>query len=192
MAEATPAGSGVWKADPMHTQVEFATKHLGMMTVRGHFADVSIEGHLDPENPIGTSLAVTIQTSSVSTHNEFRDNDIRSDHFLDVEHFPTITFTSTHIEPKGKDHYEVTGDLTIKGITKPVTLVGEVYGEFNDPRMGHRIAYSGQGKIDRREYGLTLSPVLDGKFVVGNEVDLIIEGEIVEQKPELAPGGAGA
>jgi polyisoprenoid-binding protein YceI len=107
-----------------------------------------------------------------------------------VDQYPTITFKSTKIEQTGPDRYNMTGDLTIKGVTRPVALKGTVYGEFNDPMMGHRIGYSAEGKINRKDFGMTFMPVLDGKFVVSNEVDLFIEGEIVEQKPEQ--GGSGA
>lgn len=187
MAEATAAPTdatthGVWKADPYHTQVEFAAKHLGMMTVRGHFADVSVTGTIDPDHPEASSVEVTIQTASIRTHNENRDNDLRSSNFLEVDKYPTITFKSTKIEHTGGDRYTMTGDLTIKGVTKPVTLQGVRYGEFNDPMMGHRIAYSAEGQINRRDFNMTFNPVLDGKFVVSNEIQLMIEGEIVEQK----------
>ncbi|HEX6797891.1 MAG TPA: YceI family protein [Ktedonobacterales bacterium] len=187
MAEATSAATdattpGVWKADPYHTQVEFAAKHLGMMTVRGHFADVSVTGTIDPDHPDATSVEVTIQTASIRTHNEQRDNDLRSSNFLEVDKYPTITFKSATIEHVGGDRYNMTGDLTIKGVTKPVTLHGVRYGEFNDPMMGHRIAYSAEGQVNRRDFNMTFSPVLDGKFVVSNEIQLMIEGEIVEQK----------
>ncbi|HEV2461251.1 MAG TPA: YceI family protein [Ktedonobacterales bacterium] len=173
-----------WQADPYHTQVEFAAKHLGMMTVRGHFNEVTVTGTIDPDHPEQSSLDVTIQTASIRTHNDTRDNDLRSSNFLEVDKYPTITFKSTKIEHAGGDRYTLTGDLTIKGNTQPVTLHGVRYGEFNDPRMGHRIAYSAQGRINRKDFGMTFSPVLDGKFVVSNEVDLFIEGEIVEQKQE--------
>lgn len=187
MAEATAAPTdatthGVWKADPYHTQVEFAAKHLGMMTVRGHFADVSVTGTIDPDHPEASSVEVTIQTASIRTHNENRDNDLRSSNFLEVDKYPTITFKSTKIEHTGGDRYTMTGDLTIKGVTKPVTLQGVRYGEFNDPMMGHRIAYSAEGQINRRDFNMTFNPVLDGKFVVSNEIQLMIEGEIVEQQ----------
>ena len=187
MAETTDAGTGatthgVWKADPFHTQVEFAAKHLGMMTVRGHFNEVNVTGQLDPDHPEATSVEVTIPTASIRTHNEQRDNDLRSSNFLEVDKYPTITFKSTKIVHVGGDRYTLSGDLTIKGVTKPVTLHGVRYGEFNDPRMGHRIAYSAQGKINRRDFGMSFNAVLDGKFVVSNEIDLFIEGEIVEQK----------
>jgi polyisoprenoid-binding protein YceI len=178
------AAQGIWQADPFHTQVEFAAKHLGMMTVRGHFAEVSVTGNIVPSHPEATSVEVVIRTASIRTHNEQRDNDLRSSNFLGVDQYPTITFKSTKIESLGGDRYTMTGDLTIKGVTKPVTLNGVVYGEFNDPMMGHRIGYSAEGKLNRKDFNMTFSPVLDGKFVVSNEVQLMIEGEIIEKKPE--------
>jgi polyisoprenoid-binding protein YceI len=187
MAESTTAGTdatmrSVWKADPYHTQVEFAAKHLGMMTVRGHFAEVSVTGNIDPNHPEATSVEVTMQTASIRTHNAQRDNDLRSSNFLEVDKYPTITFKSTKIEHTGGDRYTMTGDLTIKGVTQPVTLKGVRYGEFNDPMMGHRIGYAAEGQINRRDFNMTFSAMLDGKFVVSNEVQLMIEGEIVEQQ----------
>ena len=94
-----------WKFDPMHTQVEFSAKHLGMMTVRGHFAEVSAVADIDPDHPEASTVEVTIQTDSIRTHNETRDNDLRSSNFLEVDKFPTITFTSTSVEPAGPDRY---------------------------------------------------------------------------------------
>src|SRR5437660_3399553 len=89
---------GTWKFDPFHTQVEFAAKHLGMMTVRGHFSEISITGNIDPDHPDATTVEVTIQTASIRTHNEQRDNDLRSSNFLEVDKYPTITFKSSKIE----------------------------------------------------------------------------------------------
>ncbi len=181
-AEAGPRS--VWQADPFHTQVEFAAKHLGMMTVRGHFAEVSVTGQIDPDHPEALALEVTIQTASIKTHNPNRDNDLRGSNFLEVDKYPTITFKSTKVEATGQDRYTLTGDLTIKGNTRPVTLNGVVYGEFNDPRMGHRIGYSAEGQINRKDFGLTFNMMLDGKWIVSDEVQLLIEGEIVEKPQE--------
>jgi polyisoprenoid-binding protein YceI len=180
--EAEAGTQSRWQFDPFHTQVEFAAKHLGMMTVRGHFAETSATGNIYPDNPEASSVEVTMQSASIRTHNENRDNDLRSSNFLEVDKYPTIHFKSTKIEHTGKDRYTMTGDLTIKGNTKPVTLKVVKYGEFNDPMMGHRIGYSAEGRIDRRDFGLTFSMMLDGKFIVSNEVDILIEGEFVEQK----------
>src|SRR6266576_5882845 len=174
-----------WQFDPYHTQVEFSAKHLGMMTVRGHFAEISATGHIDPDHPEASSVDVTIQTASIRTHNAQRDNDLRSSNFLEVDKYPTITFKSTKIEPAGQDRYTMTGELTIKGNTRPVTLNVVKYGEFNDPNMmGHRIAYSAETKINRKDFGLTFDMMLDGKFIVSNDIQIFIEGEFVEQKHE--------
>src|SRR6266545_2954217 len=141
---------GNWQLDPYHTQVEVSAKHLGMMTVRGHFAEVSAAADIDLDYPGASSVEVT--------------------------------FKSTSVEPAGEDLYALTGDLTIKGDTRPVALKVLKYGEFNDPTMGHRIAYSAQGQINRKEFGLSFNMMLDGKFVVSDEIQIMIEGELVEQK----------
>src|SRR5438067_1253513 len=104
----------------------------------------------------------------------------------------TTHFKSTRIEQTGPDRYTMTGDLTIKGNTLPVKLAVVKYGEFNDPMMGHRIGYSAEGKINRKDFGLTFNMMLDGKWVVSNEVDIFIEGEFVEQKQEQTSGTASA
>ena len=180
-----------WKFDPYHTQVEFSAKHLGMMTVRGHFTEVQVTGDVDVEHPERSSVEATIQTASIRTHNEVRDNDLRSSNFLEVDKYPTISFKSTKIEAAGGDRFTVTGDLTIKGQTNPVRLDAVKYGEFTDPNMGHRIGYAAQGQINRRDFGMTFSPVLDGKFVVSNEIQINIEGELLEvvESPVEAQAG---
>ncbi len=179
-----------WTFDPYHLQVEFAVKHFGMMTVRGHFTEVTASGNLDPANPEASSVEVSINTASLKTHNEQRDNDLRSSNFLEVDKYPTVTFKSTRIEPAGKDQYRMTGDLTIKGTTKPVTLKVLRYGEINDERMGHRIAYSAEGEINRKEFGLTMNMMVDGRWIVGDEVKMYVELELVEQKQEAAAATA--
>ena len=177
---------GIWQLDPYHTQVEFSARHLGMMTVHGHFAEVSTTADIDPEHPENSSVEATISTASVRTNHEARDNDLRSGNFLEVDKYPTITFKSTSIRPTTEDHFELTGDLTIKGSTHPVTLDLTRYGEFNDPHMGHRIAYGATTKINRQDFGLTFNAVLDGRFVVSNDINISIEGELVEQQQEAA------
>jgi polyisoprenoid-binding protein YceI len=173
---------GRWVFDPYHTQVEFAAKHLGMMTVRGNFLDLTATGYIDPDHPEASTAEVTIQTASIRTHHPQRDNDLRSSNFLEADKYPTITFKSTKIEAAGQDRFTLTGDLTIKGTTRPVTLAVVKYGEFNDPNMGHRIGYSAEGKINRKEFGMTFNALLDGKWVVSDDVQILIEGEFVEQK----------
>jgi polyisoprenoid-binding protein YceI len=174
---------GIWQLDPYHTQVEFSAKHLGMMTVRGSFDEVSATADIDPEHPETASVEVTISAGSIRTNNPARDNDLRSANFLDVEHNPVITYKSNGVEPAGPDRYTLAGDLTIKGTTRPITLQVTKYGEFSDPgMMGHRIAYSASGAINRKDFGLSFNMVLDGRLVVSEEVQIAVEGELVEQQ----------
>src|SRR5438552_9555391 len=181
---------GNWQLDPYHTQVEFAAKHLGMMTVRGHFAEVSSVADIDPDHPDASSVEVTIQAASIRTHNEARDNDLRSSNFLEIDKFPTMTFKSTKIEHAGGDRYRVTGDLTIKGTTKPVTLNVVKYGEFNDPAMGHRIGYAAETQINRKDFGMNFDAMANGKFVVSHDIQINIEGELVEVEKKVEAGAA--
>jgi polyisoprenoid-binding protein YceI len=153
-----------------------------MMTVRGYFDEVATTADIDPDHPETASVEATISTASIRTNNAVRDNDIRSSNFLEVDKFPVITFKSTSVEPSGPDRYTLTGDLTIKGTTRPVVLEVLKYGEFSDPgMMGHRIAYSATSKINRKDFGLSFHAVLDGRLVVSDEIQIMIEGEIVEQ-----------
>ena len=180
--QSTTSSQSRWVFDPYHTQIEFAAKHLGMMTVRGNFLEIAADGFIDPGHPEASSVDVTIQTASLRTHNPQRDNDLRSSNFLETDKYPTMHFKSTKVEQTGPETYDLTGDLTIKGNTHPITLKVVKYGEFNDPMMGHRIGYSAEGKINRRDFGITFDMVLDGKLIVSNEIEIFIEGEFVEQK----------
>jgi polyisoprenoid-binding protein YceI len=169
-----------WQIDPMHTQVEFAAKHFGMMTVRGRFNDVTTTGTIDPDNPEASAIGVSINVASLNTHNAQRDNDLRSSYFLELDKYPTLTFQSTSIEPAGQDRFTMTGDMTIKGITQPVTFRVLRYGEINDPTMGHRAAYSAEGEINRKDFGMTFDMLADGKMIVSHEIKLMVEVEVVE------------
>jgi len=181
---------GTWTLDPLHTQVEFSAKHFGMMTVRGHFAELTATGDIHPEKPETSTVEVTIRTASIRTHNEQRDNDLRSSYFLEAEKYPTITFKSTKIEAKGAERGTMTGDLTIKGTTKPVTLNVVKYGEFNDPAMGHRIGYAAETKINRKDFGMNFDAMANGKFVVSHDIQINIEGELVEVEKKVEAGAA--
>ena len=181
---------GNWQLDPYHTQVEFSAKHLGMMTVRGYFDEVGATADIDPDRPEAASVEVTISTASIRTNNGVRDNDLRSSNFLEVDKFPVITFKSTAVEPSGPDRYTVTGDLTIKDNTLSVPLQVTKYGEFNDEgMMGHRIAYGATSKINRKDFGLKFNAVLDGRLVVSDEIQIMIEGELVEHQATAETSG---
>jgi polyisoprenoid-binding protein YceI len=189
-SEAQGTTTSVWQFDPYHTQVEFSARHLGMMTVRGNFLDLTATGFIDPGHPEASSVDITIQTASIRTHHPQRDKDLRASNFLEVDNYPTITFKSTGIEAAGQDRYTMTGDLTIKGNTRPVTLSVVKLGEFNDPMMGHRIGYSAEGRINRRDFGMTFDMMLDGKLIVSNEVKIFIEGEFIEKQEQAGTASA--
>ena len=158
-----------------------------MMTVRGYFDEFSAIADIDPDHPETATVEVTISTASIRTNNGIRDNDLRSSNFLDVEKYPEVKFKSTGVEPSGADNYKLTGDLTIKETTHPVVLDVVRYGEFNDPgMMGHRIAYGATTKINRKDFGLSFTMILDGRMVVSEEIQITIEGELVEQKEAAA------
>jgi polyisoprenoid-binding protein YceI len=181
---------GNWQLDPYHTQVEFSAKHLGMMTVRGYFDEVSTVADIDADHPETSSVEVTISTASLRTNNGIRDNDIKSSNFLEVDKHPFIKFKSTSVEPSGQDRYQLTGDLTIKETTRSVVLEVVQYGEFNDPAMGHRISYGASTKINRKDFGLSFNAILDGRMVVSEEIQIAIEGELIEQ-PQAAEAAGG-
>jgi polyisoprenoid-binding protein YceI len=170
-----------WQFDPMHTQVEFSAKHFGMMAVRGHFQEVATSGEIDPIKPEISHFEVTINVASLTTNNPQRDNDLRSSYFLELDKYPTITFKSTRIQPTGQDQYAVTGDLTIKGITRPVTLSLQRYGEINDQMMGHRVSFGGEGQINRKDFGMEFDMLADNRLVVSHEIKIFVEAEVVER-----------
>jgi len=159
-----------------------------MMTVRGNFSDVTATGDIYPDQPERSKVDVAIRTASIRTHNEQRDNDLRSSYFLEAEKYPTITFKSTKIEKKGEDRGTMTGDLTIKGTTKPVTLKVVKYGEFSDPQMGHRIGYAAETTINRKDFGMNFDAMANGKFVVSHDIQINIEGELVEVEKKVEAG----
>ena len=139
-----------------------------------------------PVDPAASSVEVTIDVASLTTGNAQRDNDLRSSYFLELDKYPTITFKSTRIAPAGEDRYTLTGDLTIKGITRPVTLNVQRYGEINDPMMGHRVAYSAEGQIDRKDFGMEFDMLADNRLIVSHEIKLFVESEVVEQQVAAA------
>ena len=181
-----------WKIDPSHSAINFAVRHLMISKVRGRFTSFSGDAVYDDAAKTWTSAEGSIDIASVDTHEEKRDAHLKSVDFFDAEKFPKMTFKSKRIEPSGKGHYKVTGDLTIKGITKPVTLNVVKYGEFNDPNMGHRIGYAAETEINRKDFGMKFDMMLDGKFIVSNDIQIHIEGEIVEAKEAETAGSASS
>jgi polyisoprenoid-binding protein YceI len=183
--QTAPAGGikTTWKLDPAHTLVEFSAKHLMITTVKGRITDVEGTIVSDGEGPKNSSVEVTHKAASLDTRTEQRDQHLRSADFLDVEKYPEIKFRSTRIEGD-KESFKMTGNLTIRGVTRPVTLVASFEGRTRDPWGGERIGFSASGKIDRREFGLTWNQALEaGGVVVGNDIKINLEIEAVAVTP---------
>lgn len=175
-----------WQLDTTHTTVGFTVRHMVVAKVHGRFT--KFDGKLTlPEGDLAKgSVEVTIDAKSIDTQTEGRDNHLRSADFFDVEKFPTLSFRSTSVEPKGKDRYAVKGELTIKGITRPVELDTEYLGAAKDPFGNQRMAFSATTQIDRKDFGLTWNAALEtGGVLVSDRVDigLEIQGVRVAETP---------
>jgi len=169
-----------WKLDPTHTSVEFSAKHLMITTVKGRITDIegTIQG--DEKYPQNSSVEATLKAASLDTRTDQRDQHLRSADFLDVERFPEIKFRSTRIQGD-KESFKLTGDLTIRDVTKPITLDVEFEGTTRDPWGGDRVGFSAKGKFDRREFGLTWNQALEtGGVVVGNEIKISLEVQAIK------------
>jgi polyisoprenoid-binding protein YceI len=169
-----------WKLDPTHTIVEFSAKHLMITTVKGRITDIEGSIFTDEKNPKNSSVQATLNAISIDTRTEQRDQHLRSADFLHVEKYPTIGFKSTRIEGDKKE-FKLTGDLTIRDVTREITLDVQFEGQTKDPWGGERVGFSAQGKIDRREFGLTWNQLLEtGGLAVGNDIKINIEVEAVK------------
>ena len=170
-----------WTIDPSHTTVEFVAKHMMITTVKGRFAELTGTIIADETNIADSSVEATLQAASLDTRSEQRDAHLRSPDFLDVENYPDVTFKSTAISGT-KASFKVTGDLTIRGVTRPITLDASFEGEGRDPWGGTRASFSAHGKFDRRDFGLTWNVALEtGGILVSNEVKINIEAQAVLQ-----------
>ncbi len=179
MTTAIAPTANAWKLDASHSNVEFSAKHMMFTTVKGRFTNVEGSITLDGPSPANASVQVSMDAASIDTRSEQRDGHLRSADFLDVEQYPALTFTSTTIEGS-KDRFRMTGDLTIRGTTRPVTLDVTFEGAGTDPWGGERMGFSASGKIDRREFGLTWNQALEaGGVLVSNEIRIQIDAQIV-------------
>ena len=181
MSTAIQAGTTTWKIDPAHTGVEFAVKHMMIATVKGRFTDVAGTVTIDEADPAASKVDITINAASLDTREPQRDTHLRSGDFFDVEKYPTLTFRSTRIEGNAPE-FKLTGDLTIHGVTRPITLDVTHEGRGKDPWGGERVGYSATGKLKRSEYGLTWNAALEtGGFLVGDDVKIAVDVELIRQ-----------
>lgn len=167
-----------WTVDTAHSSLDFSVKHMMVSKTKGTFHNFESTIEADPDDLTTANIEFVIDVASVDTRNEGRDNHLRSEDFFDVEQHPKMTFKATNIERTGEDEYKVTGDLTICGITNSETFSVTSEGQRKDPWGNEVAGFSGEGKINRSDYGLTYNAVLEtGGVVVGDEVKISIEIE---------------
>jgi polyisoprenoid-binding protein YceI len=171
--------AGTYTIDPTHTSVEFIGRHLMITKVRGRLPDVSGTITIDDE-PTRSHVEVEIQVATLDTGDAQRDDSLRSVDFFDVEHYPTITFRSTQVEPGAAETWMVTGDLTVLGVTRPVTLEVDFDGANASPFGDERIAFSAATDVNREDWGLTWNVALEtGGVLVGKKVRIELNVQAV-------------
>jgi len=172
---------GTYAIDVSHTQLGFAVRHMAVSKVRGRLS--KFDGTIEiAENPLDSKVSLTIDATSVDTRDENRDNHLRTNDFFDVENHPTWTFVSTSIAADNATEWKVTGDLTIRGVTKPVTVDVTLEGVVKDPYGNHRVGFSGSTSINREDFDVSFGAVMEaGGLVVAKKVDIEIELEAVLQ-----------
>jgi polyisoprenoid-binding protein YceI len=172
---------GRWVIDAAHSHVDFVVRHMMISKVRGRFREFSGVICID-EVPERSSVEATIVAASIDTGDEERDRHLRSAEFLDVEHHPEITFRSVSLRPADQDHWKVTGELTIRGVTRPVMLLVEYCGTAVDPWGNTRVAFLASGEINREDFAITWNQALEaGGFLVGKGVKIEVDVEAVLQ-----------
>jgi polyisoprenoid-binding protein YceI len=185
MTTNTATQTTTWTVDPAHVEVGFSVRHLMISTVRGRFGTVSGTVIMDEANPENSKVDVTVDVNSIDTRQEGRDNHLRSADFFDVANHPEMRFVSKKIVGDPSDEFKIVGDLTIRGTTHEVTLDASMQGRGMDPWGNERAGFEAKGKINRADFGLAWNAALEtGGVVVGDEVKISIDVELIKQKSE--------
>ena len=180
MTTAAAAVATSWKVDPSHSHAEFAVRHLMISTVKGRFAEVTGTLVGDDSAPEQAAIELTIPVAGIDTRESQRDAHLRSADFFDADNHPEITFRSSKIVGAGRD-FTVSGDLTIRGVTRPVILEVETGGRARDPWGNERLGFSATTRLNRKDFGLTWNQALEtGGVLVGDEVKVTVELELVK------------
>lgn len=170
-----------WQLDSSHTQIHFSVKHMMISTVRGQFNSFTAEAEIDPSDFSKSSVVATAEVASISTGEAQRDGHLRSADFFDGDNHPTLTLKSRKVTKKGDD-VTVEADLTIRGITQPITLQGELTGPLKDPWGNERVGFSVTGELEREKFDLKWNQALEaGGVLVGKKVKLELEGEFIKK-----------
>lgn len=178
------AGTTVFEIDPSHTSAQFAVKHLVVSTVRGSMGQVTGTLQFDDSDPTKSSVEATIDVAGVDTRDAKRDEHLRGPDFFDAAKYPTITFKSKRVERVADGTFKVTGDLTLKGVTKEVVLdVEGATKPIRDPFGNIKLGGAARTKINRQDFGVSWSRSMDGGgLVVGDDVDIVIDVEVKQRK----------
>ncbi len=180
---AAPPLTGTWTVDGAHTNVGFSIRHLGISTVRGRFSDVAGTIVANAAHPEKSSVNFTIQATSIDTDNKMRDDHLRSDAFFDVAKYPQITFQSTRVDKAKRGGYVAVGNLTIHGVTRPVSLPFHIDGPIKDPFGGVRFGLETQTRLNRHDFGVGATGMFSGDSAIGSDVDVTISLEATAAKP---------
>ena len=177
----TLPSTGTFVLDKSHTEVGFIARHLMVSKVRGRFTD--FEGTIVvADDPSESSVEVIIQAASINTNDENRDKHVRTNDFLSTDEFPALTFRSTKVELSSGGDWKVNGDLTVRGVTRPIVLDVQFEGVIQDPWGNQRLGFAASGEIDRNDFGVSFNAALEtGGFVVSPKIKLEIEAEAVRQ-----------
>jgi polyisoprenoid-binding protein YceI len=168
--------TGDYTIDPAHSQIGFVARHAMVTKVRGAFDDFDGTASFDAARPEAAAVTVNIRSASINTRNQQRDEHLRNNDFLAVDEYPAITFASTGLEVTGDDTFELTGDLTIRGVTNTVTIPFTFEGAATDPFGNVRLGFAGSVAINRKDYGVTWNAALEtGGFLVSDKVVLEFE-----------------
>ncbi|MET0960178.1 MAG: YceI family protein [Psychrobacillus psychrotolerans] len=165
--------------DAAHSTIDFSVKHMMVSKVKGSFTNFTADLEGNTEDLTGASISFDIDVKSINSNNEDRDNHLRSGDFFDTETYPSIKFVATNIKKKDDGEYDVTGDLTIKDVTKPVTFDVEYGGKGTNPWGQEVVAFSAESKVNRKEFGLTWNQALEtGGVLVGEDIKITVELEL--------------
>lgn len=176
----TPVLSGTWNADTVHSELAFKVRHMGVGKAGGTLALTDATLTFGEQGIVDGSVTAVADAASVETKNDTRNNHVRSDDFLDVENHPTVDFRSTSVRSFDGETFQLDGDLTIRGVTKPITLNAEFLGAVVDPYGNDRVGFAATGAINRKDFGVKFSPVFGvSNAVVSDKVELTIEAEFV-------------
>ena len=170
-----------WQIDPVHSCIHFSIPHFAVSKIHGRFTKWGGTLQLDEAHPAASTVEVQIDAASVDTNEANRDNHLRGADFFDIANHPQITFKSSKVEPEGANKYRVTGDLTIRGISRPMVLAVESGGKVKDPWGNNRGGFSLAGKIDRKDFGISFHQVMEaGGLLLGDTVTFSIDVEAVK------------